>query len=398
MRTNRPLLCLAATLFLGAVGHALRPADADDDPVRSMMVNLKHLEHVEMHVSIHSFTSSNKLVLEGKRRRAVVRQWGDRTQLYRRDADRFMVSEVGDHALNREKPLIFQSEWIFTNGELLHVSDRLDENFVQVPPTDRRSNLGLMITSPKIAGSEAARDINYLMGSGTLYDSAIVVGYLDSYPIADYFGDSARVTTNNEGKLVHVDSRSPLGRLQMWLDPAFGSLPRKFDLLKSGSDLTSRHRRVDEIDMNGNEDIWPDGGVKQLRDSADDIVLKRSGDVFYIAKITTVHEMITAAGPVVTSTGETEVNDVDFQPSFGEDAFLPRLKIPKGHPVTAEFAEQLPFEWDGEKVVAAAQGVDRFFPDWWRDRWKTRSILAVNIVLAALIVALLLYKRRRKVS
>jgi hypothetical protein len=391
MRVFRSAVVVLACALFADAGQGQTPTKEGAEPLHSLRSALKQYEHVEIRVSARASTSSTKPIVEATAQTPSVVPWGTLSFLYRRDPVRLMVSQISSSGSD-EQLTHFQTEWILTNGQMLYVADRLNDRMVQ---RDDSRQLMVTTTSPAIAGPEAAVEAAYVMDG--LNDYAILLGYLGYFPIAEYVGDSAEIAIDDTGELVHVDSRSSLGHLQLWLDPASGFMPRKLELVKRGADLTSGGRRVDEVDMNSDEKIWPSGGVKSLRWTADEITLGRSGDVYYMAKITLVQDVDSAAGPVVTITTDAEVDSVNFNPSFGDAEFAPRLAIPAGHPVTAAMAEHLPFQWDGKGVVPAADDLDLRLSRKGDTGGRRRLgiLIVANLVLLAVVVGVFLFRRFR---
>lgn len=361
---------------------------ADADPVLTLLNTLSHLDHVEIRASAQSSASNAKLAREGDARKPGDASLGDYEYLFLRDDGRCMLSEVY-HRDKQGRPLFSKTERILKSGEMLFVSDRLDEKLAQ---TMSDNDFMMSFASEHIAGAKARRNINDLMEG--LNDFAIVFGYLGYFPVKDYFGSSAKVTVLSEGEFIKVEAHSGLGRLALWLDPAFGNLPHKLELVKQQHDLTSSGRRVSEIDMRGDGKVWPSGRIKQLVWSADDITLAQSGSVSYIQGVDLVQRVVSVAGPTVTIHTRASVSQIDFNPSFDDTNFSPSLKVPKDYPVTIEEAEHLPYVWNGDRVVpSSTEGLGALSTQSVYSG-KRITLILLNVALIVLLLATLVLRKR----
>ena len=363
----------------------------DVDPIEELHKSLQRFEDVELRAQIvlgvsSTLRASIGAALPSEQVPAVF------SLRFRRKLGHAVISQKEGSAGPGDTDSFQIDHVLFENGDVLHCQARLGPGLVQVEGVN--DDLGFSLYSKRLAG---VQDLDHESALRRVGDSATLYGIVGGTPLMKYLNHPARITMDREGAQPTVVSESPQGSLKLTLDPEYGYLPSGFTLIKRGSQIYNG-RQVAEIDMHGDNRIWPPGKVESIEWEGKNTRLTFDDGKPFIGELTVVKCTKCASGVVVTYTTHATVTDLKFSPNSPDDAFNTDIKAPVGYDVTVVGASHLPYEWDGTKPVPRVVHGDTLLRRMSDKSGVSLALFFGNAALLLVVCWLVFQKYRRQLS
>lgn len=354
----------------------------EEGAIQRLLESLKKFESIEMSATISATVSMRPS-------RSQAKTWEQILQV-KRDGSRALLSLTSKNPLPSGDRVTYLNESIlYENGEVLEAQARLDnKSLEQVEGVNDDLLFGL--NSKAIAGTQRIDRSSMYFNLKDAVAACWVIGY---WPLHQQISAADKISshTSDDGKII-IDCESIYGHLQLELSKEHDFLPSAISLTKLPIHM-SNGKRVAEIDMVGDGELWPKGGVKRIKWQVT-VDKFGSSDGFAFPKVMSVlQNVISQQGPVTSTSTEIQIEKCVFRQSFDDAEWLPRIKSPVGHSVTIRGAEHLPYVWNGEKAVPQATSLGDIAASFQRRVWSGSGLIGINLLFLA-IVMYLLWKRQ----
>jgi len=373
----------AVVSFRGASGQE------GADPVAALRKAMLCYENVEIRATISLDVSSTLKLARGA---APVSQRAPSTTqlLFRRKAGRALISQKEGSTAPSEIDAFLIDHVVYENGDVLQAQAMLGPDLSQLEGVN--DSLSFILYSKHLAG---VQEVDQERALGRVGDASTLYGFVGGTPLAKYLDPPANVSIDSRSSDPTITSSSQHGRLTLTLSSEFGYLPRAFLLRKRGPDVYNG-RRVDEIEMRGDNRIWPRGRVKSIEWEGENVLSRLDNGMPYIKEVRVRRRSNCAGDAVVTFTTHAKVLAITFSPNLADDALNTSIVAPAGYDVTVAGASHLPYEWDGTKPVPRVVRGDTFLGRLSEKRGVTLMLLVINTAFLLALTWFLFQKYRRQ--
>ncbi|GEM_PF-1674861 len=350
--------------------------------VQKLLNSLERFESLEMRATLsttHSMRPS----------RGNKKTW-EKLLVLKRNGPRALLSMTSKNPLSSGGTIAFLTErMLYENNEVLNAQARLDNKLLeQVEGVN--DDLMFSLNSKEIAGTQKIDRSSFYFDLNDAAAAFWVIGY---WPLHKQLLEAEEISsrTSDDGKII-VDCKSIYGHLQLELSKEHDFLPSVISLSKFPMHM-SNGKLVSEIDMAGDGEFWPKGGVRKIEWRVTIIKFDRSDGIAFPRVMSVHQEVMSQQGPVTSVVTDIQIEKCIFRKSFDDSEWLLRIKAPVGHSVAIRGAEHLPYVWNGEKAVPQATSLGDIAASFKRRVWSGNGLIGINLLFLA-IVMYFLWKRQ----
>ncbi|MEM9366811.1 MAG: CFI-box putative sorting motif-containing protein [Planctomycetota bacterium] len=290
---------------------------------------------------------------------------------------------------------------VLDSGEVLAAQARIEDGFVQ----DGQFHVqDVMVLHSQDIGDRQRVNLGNVIGK--LGDASILVGWLGRTPVAAYLQEADMVQWEEEDRLL---ARSKYGRIEMALDKKSGHLPSKIIIEKSSDDtcfigsLRTWYRPYESSDDEDTDEVFVEGigseplipTIKSIRwDCTLADMQEVETNLMYPTRLETECTFRFEDGTQERIVTQLEVEDIDLSPTLAASDFKTSLSFPSGMRVIIDGASQLPYKWDGSKIVAGSPTAVPDAPVVVAEGTRNlETLLFLNVILVVVASLLFLYSK-----
>ena len=361
-------LIAVVMLLLQSSVYSAESSSPKGEPLILLRESLSNFDHVDLEATVHATLSSSTTATQFLR----VKRHGSRALISWKE----FVDRPGKETWRAQ-----HDACVYGNGDVLQCQVAIDSSLKQVSGP---ANLALVLNSSRLAKSQEVDAKSVYYGLNDASAALWVIGYQS---ITDMLKNASSVQLVSRDAGAEVRAFGAYGRLKLVLSAANGWLPQSFELIKDPGHETVRGTVADVYKNSVTFVSWT-GKVS-------DFTVDSAGR-WAPARMTVERRTEWKDRPSEPDTTTIEFQRVTFDPALTEADFQTDIAAPVGYPVSIRGADHLPYRWDGVAAVPGIpDGAGRVEGYRGRGGLLQAILICINVALIAIVVFVLIWKKRR---